>query len=247
MRREKVTRSNPRGSGMAAKKKRAKGQLALAKAPSRSRGRIRAEGAEFPVPSLVRDLPEDYPVVLADIKRRIVAAQTRAARAASRELIALYFHVGCTIASRQAQAGWGQSVVERLAFDLRTAFPEMAGFSARNIWRMRAFFRAWAEPSEILPQAVAEIGLAKKLPQAVADLPWGHNVMLLEQVKSAEARLWYAEQAREGGWSRAVLGEQIERKSSVTLMSASSNVSCLRTLGSFCWSLARASRSWGAR
>jgi predicted nuclease of restriction endonuclease-like (RecB) superfamily len=153
--------------------------------------------------------------VLADLKRRIAAAQTRAGLAVNRELIALYWHVGKTIAQRQARVGWGEAVVERLAHDLRQAFPELQGFSARNIWRMRAFFLAWSPAPKKLPQAVAEIrGLAKdkKLPQAVAEIPWGQNILLLEKLASFRERLWYAEQTRLHGWSREVLQAQIAKK-----------------------------------
>jgi len=126
------------------------------------------------LPTSAAEMPGDYLVVLADLKRRIAAAQTRAALAANHELIALYWHVGRTIVQRQRRAGWGESVVERLAHDLRQAFPDLEGFSPRNIWRMRAFYLAWSGDRKKLPQAVAEAGVrtsAKKLPQAVAEIP----------------------------------------------------------------------------
>jgi predicted nuclease of restriction endonuclease-like (RecB) superfamily len=181
----------------------------------RSRGRIRPEGAAFPLPPSPSELPDDYLPVLADLKRRIAAAQTRAGLAVNRELIALYWHVGKTIAQRQMRVGWGEAVVERLAHDLRQSFPDLQGFSARNIWRMRAFFIAWSPAPKKLPQAVAEMrGLAKdkKLPQAVAEIPWGQNIVLLEKLASFQERLWYAEQTRLHGWSRQVLQAQIAKK-----------------------------------
>jgi predicted nuclease of restriction endonuclease-like (RecB) superfamily len=131
-------------------------------------------------------MPADYVVVLADLKRRISAAQARAAHAVSRELMAPYWHVGGTIVRRQAEAGWGDAVVERLAHDLRQAFPDLEGFSARNIWRMRAFFLAWSGAEGKLTQAVSEIGkprLPTRPPKAVSELPWGHDIMLLQQVE----------------------------------------------------------------
>jgi predicted nuclease of restriction endonuclease-like (RecB) superfamily len=160
-------------------------------------------------------MPDDYLAVLGDLKRRIAAAQTRAALAVSRELMALYWHVGRTIVQRQAQTGWGEAVVERLAHDLRQAFPDLEGFSPRNIWRMRAFFLAWSGSPKKLTQAVSEIGTwvtPKKLPQAVSEIPWGHNVVLLQQLTTADQRLWYAEQARLHGWSRQSLQAQIAKK-----------------------------------
>ena len=164
----------------------------------RTRGRVREE-AEFPVPPTVASMPPGYAAVLADLKQRIQAAQSRAALAVNREMIALYWHVGRTVVERQTKSGWGESVVERLAHDLRQAFPDLAGFSPRNIWRMRAFYVAWS-------------ALQKKLPQPVAELPWGHNILLLEKLARVEDRLWYAERTHEHGWSRAALHAQIVKK-----------------------------------
>jgi len=160
-------------------------------------------------------MPADYGLVLAELKRHILDAQTRAALAVNRELIALYWHVGATIAQRQVSAGWGGGVVERLAHDLRKAFPDLDGFSPRNVWRMRAFFLAWSATPSKLPQPVAETRKppsANKLPQPVAEIPWGHNIVLLEKLTRTEERLWYAERIREHGWSRADLQAQIAKK-----------------------------------
>ena len=181
----------------------------------RSRGRVRKEGASFPVPPSKSGMPADYVAVLADLKQRISAAQARAALAVSRELVALYWHVGATIVQRQANAGWGNAVVERLAHDVRQAFPDLEGFSPRNIWRMRAFFLAWSGAVKTSTRTVSTTGTrqaAKKLPQAVSEMPWGHNIVLLEQLERTEDRLWYAEQTLAQGWSRATLRTQITKK-----------------------------------
>ncbi len=196
----------------------------------RSRGRKRAEGAAFPLPPAKTALPTDYPVVLEKLKQRIAAAQTRAALAVNRELIALYWHIGATIAQRQARANWGDAIVERLAHDLRSAFPKLEGFSPRNIWRMRAFYLAWSSASSKLPQAVAETRVRnagkqgmQTLPQAVADIPWGHNIALLEQLETPAARLWYAGQVRANGWSRATLQEQMAKRAHLRHGKAANN------------------------
>lgn len=160
-------------------------------------------------------MPTDYTMVLARLKRRIAAAQTRAALAVSRELVALYWHVGATIVQRQTNAGWGDAVVERLAHDLRHAFRDLEGFSPRNIWRMRAFYLAWSGAPKKLTQPMSETGARRateKLPQAVSEIPWGHNIVLLQQLVRPQDRLWYAEQTRTQGWSRAVLQAQIAKK-----------------------------------
>jgi predicted nuclease of restriction endonuclease-like (RecB) superfamily len=104
--------------------------------------------------------------------------------------------------------GWGKSVVERLSTDLRNEFPQIAGFSSRNIWRMRSLYLSWTEGIQKLTQAVAEFD-GENMPLPVAEIPWGHNILLLEKLKSPTKRLWYAVKTKELGWSRAVLAHQI--------------------------------------
>jgi len=166
-------------------------------------------------------LPAGYTTLLADLKARVRAAQLRAVVSVNRELILLYWDIGRIIVEAQTTKGYGKQVVERLADDLHEAFPKMDGFSPRNVWRMRAFYLAWTEGSQkhrqpvgnldskILPQLVAELD-GHNLPQPVADIPWGHNVLLLEKIPNPILRLWYAHKVIEHGWSRAVLTHHIE-------------------------------------
>lgn len=139
--------------------------------------------------------PDGYPAWLATLKARIGAAQLRAALAVNSELLALYWSIGQDIRTRQAEFGWGAKIVDRLAADLRAAFPDARGFSPANLRYMRAFAEAWPD--------------AAILQRAVGKLPWGQNIELLA-VKDQAARLWYAEAALENGWSRAVLAAQID-------------------------------------
>jgi predicted nuclease of restriction endonuclease-like (RecB) superfamily len=111
-----------------------------------------------------------YGELLEELKSRIRAAQVRAALAVNREMITLYWDIGRAITQRQDREGWGTSVIDQLATDLQAAFPGVQGFSTRNLWRMRAFYRAHSQEVVNLPQAVAEIRGAI-LPQAVAELP----------------------------------------------------------------------------
>lgn len=154
-------------------------------------------------------LPPGYGPFLEDLKSRIQAARVKAAISVNRELIALYWDIGRSIVQRQRAEGWGKAIVERLAADLQKAFPGIEGFSSRNIWRMRAFYLAWAEEIAKLPRPVAEMD-GQNLPQPVAEIPWGHNVWLLEKVKDPVERLWYAQRTLLHGWSRPVLVHQIE-------------------------------------
>ena len=183
--------------------------------------------SEKPVQTL--RLPSDYAVWLTAVKERVRSAQLRAASRANQELLALYWDIGRQIDRQQKIAGWGARIIPQLALDLHAAFPEQQGFSERNLKRMIAFYREYFDLFSIMPQAVAQLGTAEEGPQAVAQLgatdaesavvqrpaaqlPWGHHIILMEKVKDRAARLWYAQAAVENGWSRAVLGVQIEQR-----------------------------------
>lgn len=137
-----------------------------------------------------------YTVLLEDLKARIASAQVRAALAVNRELVLLYWQIGQTILLQQRQQGWGAQVIDRLARDLRHTFPDVKGFSPRNLKYMRSFAAAW--PDEAIVQQVA------------AQIPWFHNCVLIEKVAKPAVRVWYARQAIEQGWSRNMLVHQIE-------------------------------------
>ena len=199
-----------------------------------------------------------YSELLTDIKTRVRQAQRKAAFSANIEMILMYWDVGRLIAARQEQEGWGAGVIPRLAVDLKNDLPEQKGFSARNIGRMIAFFRAYPivpqavallgftadapilpppvaklqtdRPPAILSRAVAklgpvdvagvttvlrsdEVGSAPLLAQLpVAEIPWSHNVILMEKLKDLPTRLWYARQVAEQGWSRDLLVAQIKSR-----------------------------------
>ena len=139
---------------------------------------------------------DGYQILLRELKARIRTARLQAALAVNEELVLLYWGIGRQILERQAREGWGSRVIDRLSADLRRDFPDMTGLSARNLKYMRAL--AEAHPDRAFVQ------------QVVARLPWGHVVRLLETVKDAARREWYARHAIEHGWSRNVLVHQIE-------------------------------------
>jgi predicted nuclease of restriction endonuclease-like (RecB) superfamily len=149
-------------------------------------------------PTALTPTPQGYADWLAELKGRIQTAQQRAALAVNRELVGLYWQIGRDILARQAEQGWGAKVIDRLAHDLRAAFPDMKGFSPRNLKYMRAFAEAW--PDESFVQEV------------LAQLPWYHQLALLDKLPGAETRRWYAAKAIEHGWSRNVLVMQIESR-----------------------------------
>ncbi|OAH99911.1 PDDEXK nuclease domain-containing protein [Methylomonas methanica] len=143
-------------------------------------------------------LPADYPAWLTELKTRIHNAQQRAALAVNRELVLLYWQIGQDILTRQTQQGWGAKVIERLARDLREAFPEIKGFSTRNLKYMRYF-------AEHCPNQ--QIGQ-----QPAAQLPWFHIVTLLTRVQNPNEREWYALQTVQQGWSRSALDSHIKNQ-----------------------------------
>ncbi|BAS60033.1 hypothetical protein LBWT_X1050 (plasmid) [Leptolyngbya boryana IAM M-101] len=143
-------------------------------------------------------VPEGYPQLLNDLKERIRTAQVRAAVAVNRELVLLYWQIGRMILDRQAQAGWGAKVIDQLSKDLRREFPEIKGFSSRNLKYMRTFAETYPD-SSIVQEVLAQI-------------TWYHNLALIEKLKTTEDRLWYAQQTIANGWSRNILVIQIETR-----------------------------------
>lgn len=148
------------------------------------------------IPAALASTPAGYADWLADLKTRIHSARQRAALAVNRELVLLYWQIGRDILVRQDAQGWGAKVIDRLAHDLRAAFPEMKGFSPRNLKYMRAFAEAWPD--------------ANFVQASLAQLPWYHQLALLDKLRSEDDRRWYAAKAAENNWSRNVLVVQIE-------------------------------------
>jgi len=142
--------------------------------------------------------PAGYSDWLTDLKGRIHAAQQRATLAVNRELVLLYWQIGHDILTRQAEQGWGSKVIDRLAQDLRAAFPRMKGFSPRNLKYMRAFAEAWPD--------------AEFVQEVLAQLPWYHHLALLDKLPGPETRRWYIAQAIENNWSRNSLVMHIENR-----------------------------------
>ncbi|MBM3267881.1 MAG: hypothetical protein FJZ01_09555 [Candidatus Sericytochromatia bacterium] len=147
-------------------------------------------GAAFPAAPGRLDVPDSYPETLADIKLRIQHERLRVVVTANSVLVCLYWDIGRVILDRQGEAGWGAKVIDRLAADLRDAYPDKKGFSPRNLKYMRAFAAAW--PDQQIVQRV------------IALLSWRHNIALLERLGDRAARLWYAERSIPHGLSQAI-------------------------------------------
>ncbi len=173
-------------------------------------------------------IPIDYPEWLEAVKTRIQSARSRAALAVNAELIQLYYSIGSDILDRQSRLGWGSKVIKRVAADLKTAFPDIKGFSSRNLHYMRLFAQECPTQS-IVQQAAAQSGNVPAPSfgrQTATQLPWFHIVTLLTQAEAAE-REWYAMHAVAGGWSRDTLKQNIKTQLKQRQGAATTNFSAL--------------------
>ncbi|MBL8026086.1 MAG: DUF1016 family protein [Fibrobacteres bacterium] len=152
----------------------------------------------MPTPAKAIDLPKGYSTFLQAVKDRIRTDRLKAQLSANVVQISMYWDLGKEILGKQEQEGWGAKIIDRLSTDLQKEFPEMHGFSPRNLKYMRAFAEAWPD-KEIVQRCVAQI-------------PWRTNLSLLEKLKEPEIRLWYAGKVIEHGWSKTILEVQIETK-----------------------------------
>ena len=134
------------------------------------------------------NIPRDYAELLGSLKERIRSAQVKAALSVNREMVLLYCQIGREILERQASAGWGAKIIERLSDDLRSEFPEMKGFSLRNLIFMRGFAEAFPDDSFVK--------------QLVSQIPWGHIIRTIQMIKNPIEREWYMRKTIEHGWSR---------------------------------------------
>lgn len=141
-------------------------------------------------------LPGWYPQLLASVTEHVSTGHRRAVAAANAELLAAYWAIGRAILERQHEEGYGTKVIDRLSTDLRERFPDARGYSPRNLKYMRAFAAAWPD-REVVQGSLAQ-------------LPWYHQIALIEKLDSPELRLWYAAAALDEGWSRDVLALKIE-------------------------------------
>ena len=137
----------------------------------------------------------EYREIFETVKNEILKSQYRAMQAVNKELIFMYWHIGKVILEN---AEWGNKFIDHLSLDLKMEFPEIKGFSVRNLKYMRKIAEEYPD-FEFVQQVVAQI-------------PWGHNVVLLDKVKEFEERKWYIEQSIQNGWSRNILNMQISSK-----------------------------------
>ena len=175
----------------------------------------------------------EYQDWLKSIKQKIHATRMKAALAANGELMALYYEIGAQIVDRESLAQWGSGFIDAFSHDLKAAFPEIGGFSSKNLRYCRAFFRFYCDPA-IWQQAVAKLrdkpwaGTEAELSALLTNMPWGHTIQIFTKCASVAEARFYMTQTLEQGWSRDVLALQLKSSLYARAGTAVSNFS--RTL-----------------
>lgn len=143
-------------------------------------------------------ISDDYKDFVVDIKNKIRNSQYEAMKQVNKTLINLYWGIGQEIYNQQQEKGWGKSIVEVLSKELKKEFPDVHGFSSRNLWRMRNLYVEYKD-NEFLPPLVAEIS-------------WSKNVAIMEKCKDQLEREFYIKMTKKYGWTKDVLINHIENK-----------------------------------
>lgn len=154
------------------------------------------DGVLFPIAPNLSEMSDGYLEFIENIKNQIQNQHLSIVLNANSGMLCLYWHIGKAILEKQQQEGWGTKVIDRMSKDLKEAFPDMSGFSARNIKYMRKFAECWTD-FEFVQRVVAQI-------------PWRTNISLMDKLDDLESRIWYANKVLENGWSKSVLELQIE-------------------------------------
>jgi len=155
-------------------------------------------GVIFPVAPNLSEMGDVYLEFIDKIKKQIQNQRVSVVLKANASMICLYWNIGNAILQKQEEEGWGTKVIDRISKDIKDSFPEMKGFSQRNIKYMRKFAEEWND-YEIVQRVVAQI-------------PWRSNIVLLDKLSDVDSRIWYARKTMEYGWSSNVLELQIQSK-----------------------------------
>jgi len=147
----------------------------------------------------------DYKHFINSLKTEVQSAQIKAVVAVNRELLKLYWWMGSQIVEKQKTANWGDGLIKQISRDLQAEFPDIKGFSTRNIQLMKQWYLYWHKESSIVQQVVAQLDQAP-----IFQIPWGQNLLIISKAGTATEALFYVQQTIENNWSRAVLTHQIE-------------------------------------
>lgn len=141
-------------------------------------------------------LDKDFNSFVKELKQKILLSQQQAIKAVNYELVLLYWDIGNSIIQNQKQQGWGAKIVENLSSELKKSFPNMSGFSIRNLKYMRQFADTYQDKTFVQ--------------EVLAQLSWYNNLTIMQKIKDESIRNWYIYKNIENGWSQSVLIHQIE-------------------------------------
>lgn len=153
-------------------------------------------------------LSAEYKKWLTDLKARVRQLQLKAAVSVNRELLTFYWELGADIVEKEQKQAWGSGFMKRLSVDLMTEFPQMTGFSKRNLEQIRRWYSFWSQSLQIAKQPASQLQAIQEA--LFLQIPWWHNVVIVTQCKTLEEALYYVRNTVAYGWSRAVLVHQIE-------------------------------------
>ena len=142
---------------------------------------------------------EEYRNWISIIKSKIQSARIKIALSVNEQLIGLYWELGKEISNQLENSNWGSKVIEQVAIDLKHAFPEIKGFSRRNLYAIKQWYQFYSQQFDFVPQPVAQ-------------LPWGHNRLIVSKIKEVSDALFYCEATIKNGWSREMLEMQLDSK-----------------------------------
>ncbi|WP_196886226.1 YhcG family protein [Aureivirga sp. CE67] len=153
---------------------------------------------------------EEYKSWIQTLKSRVQFAKQKVALSVNQQLIELYWELGKEITTKMENAKWGSGVIDKISSDLRIAFPDMKGFSRRNIYAIKQWYTFYSQKYAFVPQSVAQI-------------PWGHHRMIVSKIKDIDEAIFYVEETAKNGWTRDTLEIQIENNYIVRKGSKSNN------------------------
>lgn len=151
---------------------------------------------------------DDYKVFIQDIKKRIQTAQIKAAVSVNQELLRLYWDLAERIVAKQQESAWGEGFLVQMSRDLQAEFPDMKGFSKRNLELMRQWYRFWTESGLIAKQAATQLDgtlIGQQVVARIFQIPWWHNVVIVTKIKNAPEAVFYIQKTIQNNWSRVVL------------------------------------------
>ena len=135
---------------------------------------------------------DEYQQFIKTVKTKIQSAQIKAAVSVNIELLKLYWFLGSEVVEKQKKSHWGDGLIKQLSMDLKKEFPEMKGFSYRNVKYMKQWFLFWSPVEAIGQQAVAQLE-----PSLILQIPWGQNLVIISKSQSKGEALFYVQQTIE--------------------------------------------------